>query len=59
MVEVPAGVLPMTLPPGGAVIVRPDRYVAAVAPDTTELAAASAALLAPLHHLHASPRLTT
>ena len=39
VVEVPAGILPLTLPPGGAVIVRPDRYVAAVAHDATELAA--------------------
>jgi 3-(3-hydroxy-phenyl)propionate hydroxylase len=54
VVEVPAGILPMTLPPGGAVIVRPDRYVAAVAHDATELAAASADLLEhllpDLHH---------
>lgn len=45
IVEVPAGTLP-TLPQGGAVIVRPDRYVAAVATDATELGAATAALLA-------------
>ncbi len=49
VVEVPVGVLPNTLPPGGAVIVRPDRYVAAVAHDATELATASTALLAHLH----------
>jgi hypothetical protein len=52
VVEVPAGILLMTLPPGGAVIVRPDRYVAAVAHDATELADASAALLAHLHVRH-------
>ena len=40
VVEVPADPLPLTLPPGGAVIVRPDRYVAAVAHDTTELVTA-------------------
>jgi 3-(3-hydroxy-phenyl)propionate hydroxylase len=45
VVEVPRATLPMTLPPGGAVIVRPDRYVAAVAHDATELAVASTALL--------------
>ncbi len=49
VVEVPASLLPLTLPPGGAVIVRPDRYVAAVAHDATELAAAGTALLAHLH----------
>ncbi len=52
IVELPAGSLPMTLPAGGAVIVRPDRYVAAVAHDATELAAASTALL---EHLTAQP----
>jgi hypothetical protein len=52
IVELPAGSLPMTLPAGGAVIVRPDRYVAAVAHDATELAAASTALL---EHLAAQP----
>ena len=45
IVEVPIGSIPMALPPGSAVIVRPDRYVAAVAHDATELAAASSALL--------------
>jgi 3-(3-hydroxy-phenyl)propionate hydroxylase len=45
IVELPAGSIPMTLPPGGAVIVRPDRYVAAVCHDAAEVAAASAALL--------------
>ncbi|HYN34697.1 MAG TPA: FAD-dependent monooxygenase, partial [Ilumatobacteraceae bacterium] len=49
VVVVPVGVLPYTLPPGGAVIVRPDRYVAAVAHDATELATASTALLEHLH----------
>ena len=45
IVEVPTSSMPMTLPPGGAVIVRPDRYVAAVCHDATELAAATDALL--------------
>ena len=45
IVEVPAGTMPMSLPPGGAVIVRPDRYVAAVCHDATELAAATDTLL--------------
>ena len=45
IVEVPPGSMPMTLPPSGAVIVRPDRYVAAVCHDATELAAATDALL--------------
>lgn len=52
IVEVPTGSMPMTLPAGGAVIARPDRYVAAVAHDAAELATASAALLA---HLSAPP----
>ncbi|MEI7617730.1 MAG: bifunctional 3-(3-hydroxy-phenyl)propionate/3-hydroxycinnamic acid hydroxylase [Actinomycetota bacterium] len=46
IVEVPIATLPSALPRGGAVIVRPDHYVAAVAHNATELAAASAALLA-------------
>ncbi len=45
IVEVPVGSMPMTLPPGGAVIVRPDRYVAAVCHDASELSAATDALL--------------
>jgi 3-(3-hydroxy-phenyl)propionate hydroxylase len=49
VVEVPVGTLPTTLPPGGAVIVRPDRYVAAVAHDAAELADASTALFTHLH----------
>jgi len=44
-VIVPPGTMPMVLPPGGAVIVRPDRYVAAVAHDDDELDAASAIIL--------------
>jgi 3-(3-hydroxy-phenyl)propionate hydroxylase len=40
VVVVPSGTMPMVLPPGGAVVVRPDRYVAAVAHDANELAAA-------------------
>ena len=46
IVEVPVATLPSTLPRGGAVIVRPDHYVAAIAHNATELAEASAALLA-------------
>lgn len=45
-VHVPAAAIPHVLPPGGTVIVRPDRYVAAVAHDAAELSEASAALLA-------------
>jgi len=45
VVVVPAGTMPTVLPPGGAVIVRPDRYVAAVAHDDAELEAAGTALL--------------
>ena len=45
VVKVAAAMLP-TLPPGGAVIVRPDRYVAAVAHDANELGDATTALLA-------------
>ncbi len=45
VVVIPADAMPMVLPPGGAVIVRPDRYVAAVAHDDTELDAAGTALL--------------
>ena len=44
-VQVPSATLPFALPPAGCVIVRPDRYVAAVCLDAAELAAASAALL--------------
>ena len=44
VVVVPVGTMPLALPPGGAVIVRPDRYVAAVAHDAAEFAAASHAL---------------
>ena len=46
VVTVPVGGLPTTLPDGGAVIVRPDRYVAAVAGDAAELRTASTALIA-------------
>jgi 3-(3-hydroxy-phenyl)propionate hydroxylase len=46
VVEVPAALLPFTLPPGGAVVVRPDRYVAAVAHDADELVVAARDLLA-------------
>jgi 3-(3-hydroxy-phenyl)propionate hydroxylase len=48
IVPVPVASMPMTLPPAGAVIVRPDRYVAAVCHDATEFVAASDALLAHL-----------
>lgn len=50
IVVVPPGTMPMVLPPGGAVIVRPDRYVAAVAHDTAELDVASVAILDHLRH---------
>ncbi len=40
VVVVPPGTMPMVLPHGGAVVVRPDRYVAAVAHDAAELDAA-------------------
>lgn len=46
VIQLPVGSIPFVLPPGGVVIVRPDRYVAAVAHDATELAEASTALLA-------------
>lgn len=49
VVVVPAGTLPFALPDGGAVVVRPDRYIAAVATDADELDAASRALLGRLH----------
>ena len=45
IVIVPPGTMPMVLPPGGAVIVRPDRYVAAVAHDAAELDSASTSIL--------------
>jgi 3-(3-hydroxy-phenyl)propionate hydroxylase len=45
VVVVPTGTMPMVLPPGGAVVVRPDRYVAAVAHDADELGAAWTATL--------------
>jgi 3-(3-hydroxy-phenyl)propionate hydroxylase len=48
VVELSAAVMPFVLPPGGAVIVRPDRYVAAVAHDAAELADATTALLSRL-----------
>ena len=48
IVVVPTGTTPFALPAGGAVIVRPDRYVAAVAHDPSESATASDALLQPL-----------
>lgn len=53
IVVVPVGTMPLSLPAGGTVIVRPDRYVAAVAHDPTEFAAASDALL---HQLGVTPR---
>ncbi len=45
VVVVPVATMPLALPHGGAVIVRPDRYVAAVAHDAAEFAASSDALL--------------
>jgi 3-(3-hydroxy-phenyl)propionate hydroxylase len=44
VVAVPVGTMPLALPRGGAVIVRPDRYVAAVAHDVAEFDASSDAL---------------
>jgi 3-(3-hydroxy-phenyl)propionate hydroxylase len=43
-IVVAVGTMPLALPPGGAVIVRPDRYVAGVAHDVAELAATSDSL---------------
>lgn len=48
MVEVPPPLFEELLPAGGAVIVRPDRYVAAVANDAAEMIAATEALTATL-----------
>jgi 3-(3-hydroxy-phenyl)propionate hydroxylase len=56
---VPVGTMPLALPPGGAVIVRPDRYVAAVAHDAAEFAAASDALFHQLGLGGANPERTT
>ena len=47
-----AGPMADVLPPSGAVIVRPDRYVAAVAAGIDEFTAASDALLAHLARAH-------
>ena len=44
IVTVSTGAVPMAVPDGGAAIVRPDRYVAAVVHDQDELVAATAAL---------------
>jgi 3-(3-hydroxy-phenyl)propionate hydroxylase len=55
VVVVPRGTMPMALPPGGAVVVRPDRYVAAVAHDAGELAHAAAMII---RHLGATPAST-
>lgn len=59
IVFVPLGTMPLALPPGGAVIVRPDRYVAAVAHDSAEFAASSDALLHQLGIRRATPERTT
>jgi hypothetical protein len=59
IVVVPVGTMPLALPPGGAVIVRPDRYVAAVAHDAAELAASSDALFHQLGLRRANPERTT
>jgi 3-(3-hydroxy-phenyl)propionate hydroxylase len=48
VVTLPPGTL-RVLPLGGAIVVRPDRYVAAVAEGADELAASSAALVDMLH----------
>lgn len=45
VITVPTGTVPFAVPEGGVAIVRPDRYVAAVAVGADELAAASAALI--------------
>ena len=45
VVTVPSKSRPMTFPPGGAAIVRPDRYVAAVAADADDLHTAWSSLL--------------
>lgn len=45
VVTVPSGTFPLALPDGGATIVRPDRYVAAVVADADELRTVSTALL--------------
>jgi len=45
IVIVPVGTIAPALPAGGAVIVRPDRYVAAVVHDAAEFVAASRTLL--------------
>jgi 3-(3-hydroxy-phenyl)propionate hydroxylase len=59
IVVVPVGTMPLALPPGGAVIVRPDRYVAAVAHDAAEFAASSDALFRQLGIRRATPVRTT
>lgn len=60
IVVVPVGTMPLALPPGGAVIVRPDRYVAAVAHGAAEFAASSEALFHQLGiHRATSERTTT
>lgn len=48
VVRVDPNLMPFTLPVDGAVIVRPDRYVAAVAHDRDELAVVTQELLARL-----------
>ena len=58
VVVIPADAMPMVLPPGGAVIVRPDRYIAAVAHDDAELDAACTALLDQLGITETSNRST-
>jgi 3-(3-hydroxy-phenyl)propionate hydroxylase len=55
VVVVPEGSIPNALPPGGAVIVRPDRYVAAVAHDADELATISTDLLTRIGHEGSDP----
>lgn len=59
VVVVPVGTMPIALPPGGAVIVRPDRYVAAVAHDAAELASSSDALFHQLGIRRVTPERTT
>ena len=55
VVVVPGGTLPFLLAPGGAIIVRPDRYVAAVCTDQTSLVTATNALTAMLHVPRSKP----
>jgi len=48
VITLPTNAVPFAVPEGGAAIVRPDRYVAAVVADADDFGAASAALIAQL-----------